>query len=95
MKKVVQQAEDQVSIKKVHVEKYYGVTPNKTTKGFIVREQYERGNYYAISMYRLTKGNRFHESMQSLPELIQTLVGYGFEVYEFDNTSELFTWLAE
>jgi hypothetical protein len=84
--------------------RYYGVQGNlggvMYGKGFIARNDYNRGTFDVLALSSLTKHNTFpafrqREETTNLPLFIQTVLNFGAEVYQFDTYQELFQWLID
>jgi hypothetical protein len=64
------------------------------TKAFIVRENFDRGNFQLCAMRKLTNGNKYSLYFsESLAGLINQLIQYGYEVLEFTEQNEFLEWL--
>lgn len=96
MKKVVKGNTEQVMVNSVSKNKYYGVK-QLSSKGFIVREDYDKGNYKAYCANKLTNGNAWwiEKPTDSFVKFVDELVEKKYEVFEFDTSQELFKWLSE
>ena len=64
-------------------------------KGIVHRAHYENGSYIAYRMDELTKGNNWNIHGKSLTECVEFLINKGYEVYAFDTSTELLTWLLK
>jgi len=64
-------------------------------KAFVTREKYEMGFYKLLSTNQLTKGNGYCiYDEPTLAGLLKNLINANFEVFVFETSKELFTWLA-
>lgn len=94
MRKVVKSFDETVTLlSDVSAGKYYGLIPNpndETDKAFVVREQYESGDFIVLSLTELTNGNDYRRDSD-----LEFLLGCFSEIYEFDTAKELFKWLSE
>lgn len=79
--------------------KYYGIEDNGL-KGFITREDYRNGKFYALCLDTITNGNHFVTNIiywDSITELIDDFkkTYSTMKFYEFETYPELFSWLAK
>jgi hypothetical protein len=75
--------------------KYYGVLI-AAEKGFITRDNYERGQFVVRAISFLTKGNGWDDyDSDTLQEVCSQLIFKKNRVYQFDDEFELMAWLAE
>ena len=100
MRKVVESKESIAitPIADVDHEKYYGAGMEgfvKEEKAFIIRENYDSGEFKVYVADEMTNGNALIFQSRSLKDLIRTLMNESYEVYEFDTSTELFKWLSE
>jgi hypothetical protein len=84
--------------------KYYGVKSSVIDcRGFIGREDYERGLVKAFSSSVITKGNcwnildsdSYHELIEKIKHKTDSNGERSFRLYEFETRKDLFSWLTE
>ena len=98
MKQVISEKQQLVvEVPKVNSDKYYGCIQRNliSLKGFVVREAFDRGDFYLYANDKLTRGNtfcsiRYPTLKQTIEKALRTM-----DVYEFDTPQELFQWLAK
>jgi hypothetical protein len=76
--------------------KFYTVKGNGGI-GFICRDNYKDGIFRARAVTELTKGNNWDGVTvigDTLIETIANLMNNNFEVFEFDEPNEFFSWLS-
>ena len=98
MRKIITTPTELAFSHQVSNERYYGVMNQVSNdKGFITKTDYHNGRYIIPVCDNITKGNAFclDQSPKSLQNVVEDLISKGFEVYEFDNYTELFLWVIE
>lgn len=97
MKKVIIRKEEAtVDVASVSGNKYYGAT-QLGAKGFIIRTGVNAGPYKILSNNHFTQGNGWSgdTAYNGLAATIREHIRIGGEVYEFETSKDLFTWLAQ
>ena len=100
MKKVVVETTGTTPLRKVNSHKYYAWTAQKIDSlqslGFIVQVNYGQGVFRAYPLCGFTHGNSLtvvSGKETTLCQVIRKLTSEGYEVFEFDTSSEMFRWL--
>ena len=97
MKKVISDTDvtkNIARISEVNPYKYYGIK-GYLCKGFITKEDFYGQKYKTLAANNVTEGNSWsHITGESLRGIIEVLFFNGFDVFEFNTPSELFSWLA-
>jgi hypothetical protein len=94
MKQVISNPNPQtyVSLKEVNSNLFYGVVAHGT-KGFITRERYQAGDYFAACFNGVNCGSRWDAFHGTFTQVFDGLLTNGnFKIYEFNTWQELLTW---
>lgn len=94
MKKIVVKSET-IDVGQASQNQYYGVSNGVGDKGFIARQEFEKGDFFAFLSHGITRGNQFNfRRTDNIHNMLSDMISCGFAVYEFDTPSELFYWLS-
>jgi len=94
---VITETNPEVNVQRCDADKYYGLSKAGSPRGFITRDDYDRGNFRAKVVRSLTRGNdwTFIQGPDLPAVLANAIAKSKFTVFEFDTHKELMTWLAE
>ena len=79
----------------IDVHHYFG-TVLRGVKGFIMRREFSFGKFAVHCTDAFTMGNSYDSyDRDTIKEVVTALITDQFEVYEFTNRTQFFTWLSK
>ena len=85
----------EIKIPYLDINKYYGILNSLGNKGFVVREDFNRGFFTIMCPDSMTNGNCYSNGYTSLNNLAIEVISIGHKIYQFDTYKELFEWLVK
>ena len=91
---ILNKPQNQIPLEDINPRTYFG--SNIGDKAFLVREEFDAGNFRWVCLSDLTAGNHYDSHQGCSVEIaVKNMLQAGYIVFQFTSGRELLTWLLE